>query len=140
VSFVKDHLEHHGVKGQKWGVRRTKAALARAAKRENRHPPSEEHVRARELLSKGKPALTNKELKDLNERLQLEQNFSRLNPSTVARGRAKTAAIIGTIGLVGSFVRSPPGKLAVAAGKVAVGNILAKSPLAVIKGLPINVK
>lgn len=138
-SKILDFLSHHGIKGQKWGVRRTKKALARAAKREGR-PVSPEHARSRELLKKGRAGLNNQELKEVNERLNLEQNFNRLNPSVVAKGRTKTLAVIGTIGVVGSFIRSPPGQLAVAAGKVAVGNILVKTPLAITKGLPINVK
>jgi len=133
-------LSHHGVKGQRWGVRRTKAALARASRREGRTPPSEEHARSRELLKKGRKNLSNPELEELNKRLNLEQNFKRLNQSTVAKGKTKTLATIATISTVAGFLNTPPGKAAVALGKVAVGNILAKSSIPVTKGLPIKVK
>lgn len=123
-DLVLAYLAHHGVKGQRWGVRRTKAALARAAKREGRPPASEEHERTKELLKKGKTGLSNKELKEVNERLNLEQNFSRLNQGAASKGKAKTLTTLATISTVAGFLNSPPGKLAIKSGKAAVGHLL----------------
>ena len=99
VDFV-DGLMHYGVKGMKWGVRRKP--------RESRVTVSQEPgKRVRATGGYDKPAsadakkaaktkqiarassvdaLTNKQLKDLNERLNLEQNFARL-ASQDAQGR-----------------------------------------------------
>ena len=123
-KLVLAYLAHYGVRGQRWGVRRTKAALARAAKREGRLPASDEHARTQELLKKGRHALTNKELKDVNERLNLEQNFARLNQGSVAKGRARTLTTIATISTVAGFLNSPAGKLAIKSGKAVVGNLI----------------
>lgn len=123
-KLVLAYLAHHGVKGQRWGVRRTKAALARAAKREGRAPASEEHQRTAELRKKGKAGLSNKELKEVNERLNLEQNFARLNQGAASKGRAKTLTTLATISTVAGFLNSPPGKLAINTGKAAVGHLL----------------
>ena len=116
-------LAHHGVRGQRWGVRRTKAALARAARREGREV-SPESARTQELLKKKRSELTNPELKELNERLQLEKTNKQLNPNAISRGRTKTLAVLGTIGTVGGFLNSPPGKAAIKAGKIAVSNLI----------------
>lgn len=106
---VKEYLEHHGIKGQRWGIR---------------HNPktgrvTNDHRTVAELRRKPKPTLTNKQLQTVNTRLGLEQNFDRLNPSTVARGRNKANAILATVGIgvaVFNIVNSPAGKAAVSAG------------------------
>ena len=135
---IMEYLAHHGVKGQRWGVRRTKAALARAAKREGR-PASPEHARAAALSKKKRSELTNDELKFLNERKNLEQNFDRLNPSIVAKGHNRTKAVLavaGTAVAISNLARSPAGQATIKAGRIAVQNLLAK-PL--VGALPINV-
>lgn len=133
---LKDFIAHYGVKGQRWGVRRSKAALARQAKREGRSQ-SEEHARAQQLLKKKRSELTNDELKFLNDRLNLETNFARLNPGAVDRGRSQTNKILATVGVGATaynLVKSPAGQAAVAAGKAALKRATS------IGGLPINVR
>lgn len=128
---VQAFLEHHGVKGQRWGVRRTKAALARAARREGR-PQSEDAARAKALSKKKRSELTNDELRFLNERQNLEQNNRRLNPGVVDKGQAKTRAILGTVGLgVAAYntIKSPAGQAAVRAGKNIVSNYFGTLPI-----------
>ena len=71
-------LEHYGVKGMKWGVRRTDAQLARAAGRKPKPEPSADAKRVANLRAKKTYSLTNAELKAINERLNLEQNYMRL--------------------------------------------------------------
>lgn len=134
-KLVLAYLAHYGVKGQRWGVRRTKAALARAAKREGREV-SPEHARTRELLKKKRSELTNQELKFLNERLQLESTNKRLDPNAVSLGKNRTLAAMATVGTVAGFLNSPPGRLAINIGKSAVTKQLAK-PL--FGALPIKV-
>jgi len=59
----------------------------------------------------------------LNERMNLEQNFKRLNPSTATKGKAAIAGILGTIGLaVTAFniYNSPAGKAAINLGRKAI--------------------
>lgn len=131
---IMEYLAHHGVKGQRWGVRRTKAALARAARREGR-PLSPEAARAKQLSKKKRSELTNDELRFLNERQNLEQNSRRLNPTVVEKGHNRTKAILavaGTAAAAERFFNSPTGKLAREAGKVAVGNFLARSSISLL--------
>lgn len=73
-----DVLEHFGIRGMKWGVRRSSEELKVARSM----PDAPEHSRAHQLHTTAKLAgtrkLTNKDLQDLTQRLNLEQQYSRL--------------------------------------------------------------
>lgn len=90
---VNDILEHHGIKGMHWGIRRSKKELARHV------PSSEDFKRAKELSKRPTHSLTNEELRTLNQRQQLETQHRKLNPGTVAKGKVKAEFIMGTIGV-----------------------------------------
>lgn len=110
---MEDFLKHYGVKGMKWGVRRDQDAAA-ARKR------SEDHIRSRQLKRKPIHSLSNAELKFLNERLNLEQNASRLNPNKVKKGRDTAKEIVATVGVATSVLaltNTPLGKAAISSGK-----------------------
>lgn len=88
-----DVLQHYGVPGMKWGVRRSDKQLARAAAARADAP---EHTRARELhsvaRSGGTRKLSNKELQELNSRLNLEQNYRNLTTKTTQKNRVATGS------------------------------------------------
>lgn len=95
-------LYHHGIKGQKWGVRRSPEQLGhRTKKQTNRYSDMSDDAKAVSELRKKKPyQMSNAELRKLNERIQLEQQYSNLNPSTVNKGLKavnKTLAVLGTV-------------------------------------------
>lgn len=79
-------LEHYGIKGMKWGVRRSKKQIARDNARraeEGKQVTLSKDAKAadkaaRKAVKKGVSSLSNEELKVLNERLNLERNFERL--------------------------------------------------------------
>jgi uncharacterized membrane-anchored protein YjiN (DUF445 family) len=91
VKSVDDFLEHYGVKGMRWGT-----------KKANREPASSESatsaaIRARAKTSSVK-ALSNKELQDAINRMNLEQQFKRLSTNerpVVTRFIASTLQEIG---------------------------------------------
>ena len=76
-------LSHHGILGQKWGVRRSEAQLGNSSKKSE---GSEDYQKSKEMLKRGAKNLSTKELKDLTTRLQLEQQYKNLNPSDVKKG------------------------------------------------------
>lgn len=106
----KDFVEHYGVSGMRWGKRRASVSTK----------VSTEAKRTDQILEKakihGKKSLTNKELGDLNKRLQLEQQFSQLAPKKKSKVNAghsfvKQALAVGaTVNTAIAFANSPAGK------------------------------
>jgi hypothetical protein len=97
-SAIDDYLQHFGVKGMKWGVRRSREQRANAKKEETqRH---QDHQRARELMKKKVSTLSNEELAFVNQRRQLEANYAKLNPAKSARRKKKIENHLETLGLI----------------------------------------
>ena len=96
-------LYHHGIKGQKWGVRRyqnedgrlTSAGKARLNKKTDAQKESE---RQKRNDSKNRGTLSDKELRQKIERLKLEKELRSLTSSEVSRGRTEIADILKRIG------------------------------------------
>lgn len=87
-------LEHHGVKGMKWGIRRNGGHPGRIEAKVPVHS-SEDHQRAQLIRAKvkahgGVHALSNDELEALSKRLNLEAGYHRLNPQTGNLDKARS--------------------------------------------------
>lgn len=96
-----NELYHHGIKGMRWGIRRYQnkdGSLTPAGKK--RYDSMSDDAREASRLRQKKPSqMSNAELRKLNERTQLEQNYSRLHPNAVQKGvkiAATVAAGLGT--------------------------------------------
>lgn len=103
-------LEHHGVKGQKWGVRNNKKGKT----------PSTDFKKTVSLRRRSAHELSNKQLKTVNERLNLEQNYNRMNPSSIDAGHnmaKKLLSIGGTAAGFYALVKSPAGQAAISGAK-----------------------
>jgi len=106
-----NRLEHAGVKGMKWGVRKASTSsvhVSADAARTNK-------IKTR-VKKNGLDNLSNDDLAKLNKRTQLLSDYKKNNPGLIDRGHSatkKALAIVGTATLVG-----------VTAGRIA------KSPLA----------
>ena len=93
TSAVDNILAHHGVKGMKWGVRKSDvpAGETRVTQKGKKLkgeggkglPPHEDATRAavskQKIKGSGIQSLSNKELKDLHQRMNLEQNVRELS-------------------------------------------------------------
>lgn len=86
-------LFHYGVKGMKWGVRksgggvrtsRLERKLAEKAAESKTH--SSDHKTAQKLRAKPLPTMSNDDIRTLNKRLELETNYARLMESTRKKG------------------------------------------------------
>ena len=75
-----NHLEHFGVKGMKWGVRKdlskTKSTTGRRVRRQR--IGSEDYTRAKALRKKKPSELSNREMQELVSRMNLERQYSQL--------------------------------------------------------------
>ena len=86
-------LFHYGVKGMKWGVRksgggvktsRLERKLAENAAEAKTH--SADHKTAQKLRRKPLETMSNDDIRTLNKRLELETNYARLMESTRKKG------------------------------------------------------
>lgn len=85
VSEV-EYLAHYGVKGMRWGVRKKDRQSSTDS-----GPKSTDAKTARDhratVKKSGTDALSNKELQELVTRLNLEQQYSKLNAQTTTAGK-----------------------------------------------------
>lgn len=119
-------LYHHGVKGQKWGVRRTPAQLGHTTSKKRKtdkedslksvntivketariastaKQASERKTAAKRDAAKKKMSLdnmTDKELRDMVNRRILENQYRDLyTPATVSKGRERVNKFLGAVG------------------------------------------
>lgn len=83
-----NNLYHFGIKGMKWGVRRSQAQLARARKTLGiGNDESEDSAGAKQIATKRLGAMSNTELKQLNTRLQLEKQYKDLTKTEKKKGQ-----------------------------------------------------
>lgn len=92
-----NELQHSGIKGMKWGVRRYQnkdGTLTPAGKKRY----SQDYADSRQIKSKKVRQMSNSELKKLNERTRLEQEYSRLHPNAITKGWKYVGAAAGVMG------------------------------------------
>ena len=89
--MTENELYHYGIKGMKWGIRRTDAQLARARKK----APIEEHEDYKKAHSKKSvKSMSNQALRERLNRLNMEEQYAKLNPSNVSRGKDMASKIL----------------------------------------------
>ena len=90
-------LEHSGKKGMKWGIRNSVKRLKNRIK--NPHY-SKDYKQTKNLRRKSSKYLSNKQLSDLNRRMELEQNYNRLSTTPLNRGFTIARNIIAISGTI----------------------------------------
>jgi hypothetical protein len=104
---VTEEFLHYGVKGMKWGKRKAAVEAARS--------PESSHVKTvQDKVKKTKvSSATNKELQDVITRLNLEKQFTQLNPNRLDKGQKIVKDLLGvgtTANQVLAFNNSPAGQ------------------------------
>lgn len=101
TETINNILSHHGVKGQQWGVRKKRGS------------PSADSQKHSTNVKKHVSELDDKELQSLVQRMNMEQQHGRLNPSKIAKGHnvVKTILAVGaTVNAAIAFHNSPFGQ------------------------------
>lgn len=106
----KQELTHHGVKGMKWGVRRTPQQLKAykgIAESASKGFTSAANIagnmggkRPSKKQMKSLSQMTDQELRQRINRMQMEQQYASMNPSRRARGAAAAKSILEVAGNV----------------------------------------
>lgn len=99
--MTENELYHFGVKGMKWGVRKSRSRSGSSKNRRSKTDGwSDDAKEAYRINKKKVNQMSNAELKKLNERRNLERNYHQLNPNAIKKGVAiagTTAAALGTM-------------------------------------------
>lgn len=105
-------LTHHGIKGMKWGVRRSKAKLKRANKKADRRDWSEDARVAAEIRTKSVKQMSNAELQKLNTRTQLEQTYAQNMSKQKSAGRKFLESVLSEVAkeVVKEVIKAPAKK------------------------------
>lgn len=106
-----DVLAHYGIKGMKWGVRRTRKQIDADSEDASRVKATKAKARTNKTTS----VLSNKELQDVITRMNLEQQYSRLTVNDTTRGKVQSTVkdLLGvgkTYNEVLNFANSPAGR------------------------------
>lgn len=119
-----NELNHHGVKGMRWGVRRSERQLAAAARRKGRTRKAS----SKDQLRSEARSLSDDELKKRNKRMQAEKQYVELSSTSVDQmnktATQKGAKIVSNI-ILNSATAIATSQLT-KRGNVAVDNLFKK--------------
>ena len=103
-----NELYHHGVKGMKWGVRKTpvrSSSVATRKRKSNTLSLFKKKKTTHKVSSANSSPAQTKSIKDMSddelrkkvERVRLEQQYQQLDPKTVSRGKRITKRVMDDI-------------------------------------------
>lgn len=103
MNYNKDELYHYGVLGMRWGVRRQQNKLNRISKKSKKNNWSDDATEVAKIKTKKVSQMSNAELNKVNNRKNLERNYSQLNPGAVRKGLLAAATVAGALGTIATL-------------------------------------
>ena len=91
-------ISHYGVLGMKWGKRKDRNSKASSRAKRKANAGSPQYHQAKRIRKKKPSQMTSREIQTLTKRQSLEAQYSKLNPTNIAKGGAIAAALFGAIG------------------------------------------
>lgn len=116
-----DELYHHGVRGQRWGVRRYQKKGGGLTALGKKRMMSDDAKEAKALKKKKVSEMSNAELRKLNERKNLERNYKSLNPNIIKKGAVAVGVTAATLGSIVAIKNN--GKQLIDAGRTLAHNM-----------------
>ena len=95
--MMNNEIYHYGVPGMRWGVRRNQKQLGRIERKSKKEGWDNDATSAAKIKTKKVSQMSNKELRDLNNRMNLEQQHKDLSVRS-SKGRAAVKGFIATAG------------------------------------------
>jgi hypothetical protein len=96
-----DELYHYGILGMRWGVRRGRKSGSGIKTKKVKTPDSEDSKKLQNIKKKKVSQLTNQELRDANQRMQLESQYKDLRYKRTTGKKIVTAVVATGITLEG---------------------------------------
>lgn len=126
MASVDEVLEHHGVKGMKWGVKTGGSSGGGGSSKPTGTVKklSSDAKNVQTLRQKTAKELSNKQLKTVNERINMEKKFKELNPNKVDKGHNQIKYIMTFVATgiaIHKALNSDAGKAAMARGAKFLG-------------------
>lgn len=92
-TAISNELKHHGIKGMKWGVRRTPEQLGHKKQSEK-----EKIIKDRKKAFRNTLTLSDDELRKRINRMKLEKEFKDLSKAEISKGMSYTNKLLKTVG------------------------------------------
>lgn len=92
------YLSHHGIKGMKWGVRKSDTPSVGVKRKTSKSFSNRKELAVRKAAVRNRRTMSDADLKKRIDRLKMEREFKNLTEDDIAPGRKCVSEILSTSG------------------------------------------